>query len=132
MSKEEQSKKVLTTIGELKEAVGELKKENILEKISDILNAKAVTVNIKYEDIDEEISFVVRPLTVAVQLEMEVFNTPLEKYRHLINKLVTTSDGRSLSYKEIDMMPLGMQQALVSVVEEISFSQKTERKKLED
>jgi len=133
MEEEEQrQKEVITTIGELKKAVGEIKKENIIEKLQQILDAKEVTVNIIYDDIDDGMSFIVKPLTVAIQLELEMFNTPLERYKHMITKLVTTTDGRPLSYKEVDMMPLGMQQSLISAVEEISFSQHSESKKLEN
>ena len=132
MSDEEQKKNVITTIGDLKEAMADVQDEKLYEKLQSILNAKATQVNIIYEDIDVTVSFIVKPLTVAIQMELEMFPTSLEKYRHLISRLVTTVDKKPLSYKEIDIMPYGMQKALSDIVEEIAFSHQTERKKLKD
>jgi hypothetical protein len=132
MSNEEQKKNVVTTVGQMREAMADVQDEKLYEKIQSILDAKAIQVNIIYEDIDVSISFIVKPLTVAIQMELEMFPTSLEKYRHLISRLVTTTSGKPLSYKEIDIMPYGMQKALAEVAEDISFSQKTERKKLEN
>lgn len=132
MNDEEQKKNVITTIGDLKEAMADVQDEKLYEQLQSILDAKATQVNIIYEDIDVTVSFIVKPLTVAIQMELEMFPTSLQKYRHLISRLVTTVDKKPLSYKEIDIMPYGMQKALSDVVEEIAFSHQTERKKLED
>ena len=131
MSEEQNKKNVITTLGQLKEELGEIKDETTYQKLQNILSAKAQRVNIIYEDIDESISFIIKPLTVATQMELEMFPTTLEKYRHLISRLVTTIDGRPLSYKEIDIMPYGMQQSLSDAIEELSFSHQTEKKKLD-
>jgi hypothetical protein len=132
MNDEEQKKNVITTIGDLKEAMADIQDEKLYEQLQSILDAKATQVNIIYEDIDVTVSFIVKPLTVAIQMELEMFPTSLQKYRHLISRLVTTVDKKPLSYKEIDIMPYGMQKALSDIVEEIAFSHQTERKKLED
>jgi len=135
MSKEtENQKDVKLTLGDLRKtlAISQREGEAFREILKSITEERKEKVTIRYDDIDEEITFIVKPMTVKIEMETEIFKTKMERDRHIISRLVTTEDGRPISYAEIDMMPLGMMEVLTKTIEQLSFFHKVGREKLDD
>jgi len=128
----EEQKNVVKTIGDLRKSlsISDGKDKQIMEVLDVITNRRKEKVTVRYEDIGEEITFIIKPLTVKTEMELSMFKTKMERDRHMISRLVTTEEGRPITYAEVDMMPLGMMRVLVSAIENVSFLQNVETEQL--